>query len=368
MTAQKALFLTGDPTAVSYATDDVRNMLAAVFGGRNFEAVAPGVGAVHTGHGVLSMDAMAVTANGTPNNTTHVAPGFAAVRGTQNNNQGVYVCGLDADFVITHSAAHATLDRIDFVVAQVRDDQFTAFTEDDWTPRVITGTAGAGDPAVAEDALVLARVTVVAGGSTVITTGNIQDVRPHTRAVGGITPVSTPTAFPSPKANDWIFDLATRQLLARNAGNSAWEIAAALGAGTVYSGGNPFNNLILGSGGVTYGRYYKLGRLVLVLAGFQLGTGGDLSSTLEFNLPFTAANISGFTGSDASVGGFCAARAFANNSSVRWSGTGIASASTMTNFVSAGASAVWTFTQPFDWSDAGAGSKFQAVGIYEATT
>ena len=139
-------------------------------------------------------------------------------------------------------------------------------------------------------------------------------------------------------------------------------------AGTVWASGNPFTNLTLGAGGVTYARHFKLGRLCVAFVGFQLGTGGDLASPgLAITLPFTAASVSGFGGSDASVGGFCAARAFDNSTSNRVSGTGVLSTTECLNFVAAFSSSVWNFANPFDWSTAGAGSKFQAVIVYETT-
>lgn len=143
-------------------------------------------------------------------------------------------------------------------------------------------------------------------------------------------------------------------------------------AGTNYGGAGagvvgPWNNLIIGTGGLTYARYFKLGRLVVLFAGVQLGTGGDFSGPMSVNLPFNAASISGFGGSDASVGGFVAARAFNNATSARVSGTGVLSSTQAVNFVAAFQSSTWSFDQPFDWSDAGAGSKLQLLGVYEAT-
>lgn len=136
-------------------------------------------------------------------------------------------------------------------------------------------------------------------------------------------------------------------------------------AGTTYASGNPFNNVTLGTGGVSYGRYFKLGRLVVVLAGFQLGTGGNVTGVIELSLPFTAANISGFTGSDASTGGFAACRAFdPGGGNVRQSGTGVTAGSTCTNFATAGVNATWDANTPWDWN---ADDKFQNVIVYEAT-
>lgn len=143
-------------------------------------------------------------------------------------------------------------------------------------------------------------------------------------------------------------------------------------AGTNYGGAGagavgPWTNTILGTGGLTYARHFKLGRIVIVFAGIQLGTGGDFSGPMALNLPFNAASISGFGGSDAAVGGFVATRAWNQLTSVRVSGTGVISTTQALNFVAAFQSSTWSFDQPFDWSDAGSGSKLQLLAVYEAT-
>src|SRR3546814_7684243 len=65
----------------------------------------------------------------------------------------------------------------------------------------------------------------------------------------------------------------------------------------------------------------------------------------------------------AAVGGFCAARAFQQSTAQRVSGTGVISTTQCLNFVAAFSSSAWTFDQPFDWSDGGAGrSEERRVG------
>jgi hypothetical protein len=87
---------------------------------------------------------------------------------------------------------------------------------------------------------------------------------------------------------------------------------------------------------------------------------------MALNLPFNAASISGFGGSDAAVGGFVATRAWNQLTSVRVSGTGVISTTQALNFVAAFQASTWSFDQPFDWSDAGSGSKLQLLAVYEA--
>ncbi len=367
MAAQKCLFIHGSAGAPTYAGADTRNMLAAIFGGSNFEAVSPGIGATARGHGVLTADAMAVTANGTPNNHVFVAPGMASVRGSQNNSQGAYICPLDASFDLTVSAAHATLDRKDLVVAQVKDAAFAAFTGDVWTPEIIVGTPAASpaDPTVTEDSLVLARLLVrdsTEAGGTIVRPQDITDLRPSARATGGITDVATTASWPSPRKGDVIWDESTSSL--KRYTGTVWKI---IGldfdvASTAYT--PTLSGVTLGTGGVKFGWYYKMGKLVVGNMGFALGTGGDVTAEIGYSLPFAFADKATGHSSLASAGWLCVGNAADLSASSRWSGLGLLADDTGTAryFVTAGASARWDQNTPFDWAS---GDAFLSTFVYE---
>lgn len=357
MTARKCLFI----DAESYSAVDLRTATAATLGGRLYENVVAGTGAIGRGHGVLSAGAMAVTPSPTPDNRVHVAPGFAAVRGTQANTQGSYLCPLDAEFTLTVPAKHATLTTNHYVAAQVRDSEYAAHSGDNWEPVIVPGVAGAGNPAVPEDCLVLARLTIPGGtGSTVVTGTHITDLRPHARATGGITPVGTRGDFPAPQDYDVIWEVSTSQLLIRL--NSVWvTIGRNLDANWVTYTPN-FHNVTLGNGGTRYGRYARFGRTVIGVCGFALSATGEVQENITASLPVPAYN----PGSN--VRYLAAGRAFIGTSF--YSCTAEINPSfdplRMFNFATAGQPA-WGTTTPANWADVpGTRGELRVFFNYEA--
>jgi hypothetical protein len=120
---------------------------------------------------------------------------------------------------------------------------------------------------------------------------------------------------------------------------------------------NPSVNFVLGTGGVRFANYFKIGRIVVYWVHFTLGTSGNITAggTIEVNLPVPAT---------ADHRGFAAAKARQNGGLVA-SGTAAigVSATVVTNFVTAGVSASWDATAPFNWD---AGDAFDAIIVYEA--
>jgi hypothetical protein len=165
---------------------------------------AGGVGAADNGHGVINQADLAVTQNDTPNMTVNVAAGGAFIRGTQSANQGVYHLFNDASVSVVIATADATNARHDLIIAQVRDAAYSGATND---ARIIVvpGTPAAVpvDPSLASfpNALVLARVTVTAGKTSILT-ADITNTRTVANQVGKIPTYNTSalatTAIPSP--------------------------------------------------------------------------------------------------------------------------------------------------------------------------
>jgi len=371
MAVLKCIPIHGAAGTPTYAASDIRNMLAGLVGGTNFEAVTPGIGAVARGHGVLSPTAMAVTANGTPNNHVFVAPGLASVRGTQSNDQGPYICPLSSSFDITVAAAHATLDRKDLIVAQVKDGEFAAFTgQTVWTPAIVAGTAAGSpvDPTVPEDCLVLARLLVrdsTEAGGTIVRPQDITDLRPHARAVGGVTPVATLASFPNPQPFDWVWSIADNGLYMRNFGNSAWQ---KIGEDwntpwTTYTPALQAVNPGTTGGQYLFGRYKRLGKVIVVEAGFRFGTDGVLSASpnIGIGLPSNAKF-------DANVREYLfGARKFTVATGANYGGLGAVIASDpdmVINFATAGTTG-WTIGVPGTWSAGSPGDGMTMFGAYE---
>lgn len=357
MTARKVLFV----QALSYSAVDLRTATAAALGGRAYEGVVAGTGAIGRGHGVLSADALAVTASLTPDNQVHVAAGFAAVRGTQANTQGSYLCPLDASYPLTVPAKHASLSTSHYVGVQVRDAEYAAHTGDDWAPVIVEGTPGAGNPSVPEDCLVLARLAVAGGsGSTIVTNTSITDLRPHARAAGGITPVGVRSEFPSPQNYDVIWEISTSQMLIRLSG--VWvTIGRNLDANwQTYT--PTFGGVALQGASTRYGRFTRFGRTVLGVCGFSLKSPGNVTGGVTATLPVPCYN----PGSN--VRYMAAGRAFIGTSFYSCTAeiNPALHPSLIFNFATAGLPP-WNATNPVNWgSPAGAVGDLRVFYSYEA--
>ena len=127
--------------------------------------------------GVVKSADLAVTQNGTPNMSVNVAAGAVAIDGTESSTQGFYHFVNDAVLNVAISAAHATLPRIDLIVAKVQDAQYSGATNAG-SIVAVTGTAAASPvaPAAPANSVILAQVAVAAA-TTSITNANITDVR-----------------------------------------------------------------------------------------------------------------------------------------------------------------------------------------------
>lgn len=122
----------------------------------------------------------------------------------------------------------------------------------------------------------------------------------------------------------------------------------------------------LGTGGNQYGQYYKLGRLVVGIAGFRLGTGGNVfgGGVIGFNLP-ASLNAADYDTGGSSTGWITAARSFDSSASAVFSGLGIVDPDECKAWVTAGASAEWDPVTPFNWD---AGDVFASLFVFESTT
>lgn len=127
--------------------------------------------------GVVSGLAVVQRAAGA-NMSVDIGGGVVWVRGDDSSVQPTYRCYNDSTVNLAVAAAHATLGRVDRVVAEVRDASFSGVSTD-WRLRVITGTPSGSPTAPAEpnNAITLATVSVPAV-ATSITTARITDARP----------------------------------------------------------------------------------------------------------------------------------------------------------------------------------------------
>jgi len=157
------------------------------------------------------------------------------------------------------------------------------------------------------------------------------------------------------------FDTTASQTKVRNAGNSAWII---LGQRTVplTSYTPSLTNVTLGTGGVSFGRYSVIGKVVSWAAGFRLGTGGNVTGLISIGLPTdypaaTTADVGFVVGAWADTGS-------------RWAGAGIIvgagspNTETAGRVVNAGIVIGWDATSPEDWAST---DYLAMTGWYETT-
>lgn len=358
MTIRKCIYLQGTNQEPSYAGVDDRTVTSSLLGGTPFSVALPGIGQISRGHGVLSGNSLKVTDNA--NNTVTVNFGIAAIKGTQSNTQGVYICALSTVETLTVPAAHATQLRQDYVIAQVLDNEYPQHTGDDWELQYLEGTPGSGVPDVPQDSLVLARITVNPGGSTVVTAEDISDLRPHARSSGSIVPVATVGSFPDPQEFDIVWEISTEMLkifkdgVWRDLGvnySADWKTAPGPHYDGSVNGG--------GSGLISSVKYIVYGTLVVGSTFLKLGDGGKLNSDLKFRPPVNARNL----GANTRYMGAGYGRRNSN-------GTYFAVTCEMQpsfdnrlffNFATGGTSA-WNATNPFTW---GAGDEISIFFMYE---
>lgn len=110
--------------------------------------------------------------------TVDIAAGKGIVDGDDQANQGAYLIESTAVENIVVSAPHLTLDRIDAVVAQIRDPNAGGAAGDDFIFAMVDGTASASPaaPAIPDSALLLAYV-LVSNGDTAVVDSMITDMR-----------------------------------------------------------------------------------------------------------------------------------------------------------------------------------------------
>ena len=217
------------------------------------------------------------------NMSVDVAAGGAWVQGDDTARQGFYHLVNDATVNVAVSAAHATLPRLDQVVARIYDASVAGGSN---TPaiEVIAGTptSGAtlanrtGAAALPNGAVRLADV-IVAAADTSITTGEIQDRRPWARGGFKIVEKADGDFSTTNGTNTAVTGLictmecsgapvrVTVSALGRNSGGATGEIWVGLKLDGADLGSN-----IYGLGGLVGDRMGQVG-FVTVLAGLAAG-------------------------------------------------------------------------------------------------
>ena len=157
-----AIFLQGG----SHPAEDVRRMIDALLG-QGWTAY----------EGLLGDGDMEVTESGTPAMSVDVAAGRAWIQGDEATYQGAYFVENRGSTTLSIAASDPTNPRIDRIVAEVDDSDYSGAT-DAWALKVIQGTpAGSPSaPATPDNAISLATVAVAALASSIVD-ANITDTR-----------------------------------------------------------------------------------------------------------------------------------------------------------------------------------------------
>lgn len=198
-----------------------------------------------------------------------VASGVIFLPGTSDTvAQGCYVCANTSTVNRALQAADGSNDRIDLVVARIRDSFYDAGPDEDWIVDVVTGTP-AGTPVpptpTFENFQALAEVSVPALATS---PGTITDRRLFAAAVGGIVPVQDSGGLPANPHVGMYADQADEEALKRWDG-SAW--------GTVGSPqGYQFGGRVIytSSGSFSKGNFPGLRAIDITAVGGGGGSGG----------------------------------------------------------------------------------------------
>lgn len=186
------------------------------------------------------MGAMAVNAAGGMN--ISVNAGYCCCPNSSSALQGGYVFGLMNAQTFALNVASATLPRIDTVVANVADlgtDASAAYVQ------VVTGTPSSAPtpPAAPVNSITLAQIYVGAG-VTSVTAANVTDVRSYVVAPGGILPIPNEAAAPAVPATQFLYNIATNQLVTGTGAPGSvslpsilpWSPVVAVGTANIFAG------------------------------------------------------------------------------------------------------------------------------------
>lgn len=217
------------------------------------------------------------------------------VQTSGSTTRGAYLAAIPSSQHVL-ATAHASLTRVDLLVAEVLDT--VADASGDLIPgrtRVIQGTPGSGAPATPSGSLEIATFSIPAASGTATPTV----VAPFTVAAGGILPVRVSGDLPSSTLREAMYaDQADTDTLMRYSG-SAWQGVAskvnydyvqALTAGSAVTAPVAYTPTITGQGSGTFsvltGRWARIApKLVWFLAYWQVSVAGSGSTVLTVTTP-----------------------------------------------------------------------------------
>ena len=231
---------------------------------------------------------MLVTQTGSPSMAVQVAAGIAYVPGSEGSKQGVYCCINDGNVTVSLDPAHGSLPRIDAIIVQVQDQNYSG-GDNTWVITKVTGTAASLPvaPALPVNSLVLAHASVAAG-DTAITNSEITDRRHSLTAIGGALIAeanNTPPIAQYQEGQLWVVP-STGDIRVKRGG--AWVSRTVdttqntyTPAWTSIAGAQP----VVGNGSLV-GRYARVGSIGFVWINQDMGSTSSYGgSAWEYSLP-----------------------------------------------------------------------------------
>lgn len=178
---------------------------------------------------------LVVTQAASPNMTVLVEAGACSIPGNESGTQGNYFAVNDAQVTLSVTAAHATLPRIDIVVVNVRDAQYSG-ANNDVQLQVVAGTPASSPvaPTAPNNSITIAQIAVGAAVSSIVN-ANITDTRSYVAAVGGVINARNNGSRPSSNeipVNQLVATLDNKQLFIWD-GSAFFEIARVNDVNTV---------------------------------------------------------------------------------------------------------------------------------------
>jgi hypothetical protein len=175
----------------THTAEVTRNAFNGMISGARAAASLIPRGGVHPALGTQ----LAVTQQGAPAMGITVGTGHIFIPGTEGTTQGGYNCYAGTTTNVAVTAAHASLPRIDLVVAKVEDAAYSGAVNA-WSLAVVAGTAAGSPaaPAAPANSVILAQIAVAAAASSIVN-ANITDRRPYISM--GIIPCATVADLPS---------------------------------------------------------------------------------------------------------------------------------------------------------------------------
>lgn len=176
MTLRAPLFLqaVGGDAAISFSAQDFRTLLDGL-------VVTPGV--------AFTTDLQAVQRGAGANFSVDVNAGHGVILGTSVADQGKYLVQNTSTFNLTITGAPASSNRHDLVYAQVRDKQADGGSSYDFVIDKVTGTLGAGLPALPANSIPLADIGPIVPATASITTSLITSLRTYIGTAGSMQTV-----------------------------------------------------------------------------------------------------------------------------------------------------------------------------------